>query len=106
VAFPLPYDAVSSGASPTGQIMNFGIPPLHNATASGVRIDSVELVNVPRSLKIVSATAYLSRKVGLGDLIGFIGDLPKTCQAKFAPHPVTDALPPLTRTRHGLSCSE
>jgi hypothetical protein len=43
---------------------------------------------------VVSVTAYLWRQVGIGGIVGYIGDLPKTCPSKFRPHPVMDAVTP------------
>jgi hypothetical protein len=94
VVFPHSAGALSSGVSPTGQIINLGLAPLHNSSSSSVRIQSVRLVGAARGVRVVSVTAYLWRQVGLGALIGYIGDLPKTCPRQFTPHPVTDAVTP------------
>jgi hypothetical protein len=92
--FPTPAGAVSSGVSPTGQIINLGLPPLHNSSGASVQITSVHLVSEPRTVRVLGVTAYRWRQVGLGSLVGFIGDLPRTCPSHFKPHPVTDAITP------------
>jgi hypothetical protein len=93
VVFPTPADgAVSTGVSPTGKIINLGLPPLHNSSGASVRITSVRLTGQPKTVHLVSVTAYRWRQVGLGELIGAIGDLPRTCPSHFRPHKVTDAV--------------
>jgi hypothetical protein len=94
VVFPTPSGALLSGASPTGQIINMGLHPLHNSSKGSVRIQSVRLVGMPGGVRLVGVTAYLEDQVGLGAIVGFIGDLAKTCPAKFTPHPVTAAVTP------------
>jgi hypothetical protein len=92
VVFPTPSGALSSGSSPIGQIINLGLHPLHNSSKSSIRIRSVRLVGMPGSVQVVSVSAYLVAQVGLGSIVGFIGDLAKTCPSKFKPHPVTAAV--------------
>jgi hypothetical protein len=92
--FPMPSGALSTGASPTGQIINLGLAPLHNSSNSSVRIRSVQLVLPAQGVRVVSVTAYLWRQVGVGSILGQIGNLPRTCPRQFTPHPVTAAVTP------------
>jgi len=82
-----------SGIVPSGVVVNFSLPPMHNQTANRVQILKAQLISPPRSvIHVLSVRAYLAQQTGLGWFNGYQGDLPKNCPEHFKPHPLTDAI--------------
>jgi hypothetical protein len=81
-----------SGVFParTHELLDIGLPGLHNLSAHPVTITAVTFAGDNSSLQIVNVTAYNYRQVGNG-VISQTGDLPKE-YAKYVPHPLSDAV--------------
>jgi hypothetical protein len=78
----------------TDEIIDIGLPLLHNLTGHTVRLQSVQWVNQPSSARILSVYAYRYADVGHG-IIGGEGNLPIACPEEYKPAPVTaDVTPP------------
>jgi hypothetical protein len=75
------------GKASTVDVVDFGLPyEMLNLTGSIVRVRAVSLVGVPRTVRLISVTAY-----GPGPGPGLItGDLLKYCRQSYPPHPITD----------------
>jgi len=80
------------GPSPAGRLVDLQVPPLHNQSGSTVRLSSVQLVDPPAGVRLVSVTAYPFQQVGVGVTLGAWGDLPKLCPKEYIPYPVTAAV--------------
>jgi hypothetical protein len=75
-----------------GELLDLGVPALHNVSNKTVRLTSARLVNPPAGLVTDSIHAYSYAEVGNG-VISQIGDLPHDC-SKYIPHPLADAVTP------------
>jgi hypothetical protein len=78
------------GPAPVHEILDLGLPSIHNISNSTVQLRSVHLVSAPAAVHVVNVRAYRWRQVGFGWLEAAFGDLPKQCPREFKPHPVTD----------------
>jgi hypothetical protein len=76
----------------THELLDIGLPGLHNASAHPVTITMVSFAGDNSSLRIANVTAYNYEQVGNG-VISQTGDLPKE-YAKYVPHPLDDAVTP------------
>ena len=75
-----------------GELLDVGVPALHNVSSRTVRLTAARLVSPPPGLVTDSVHAYNYAEVGNG-VIAQIGDLPHDC-SKYVPHPLTDAVTP------------
>ncbi|HEX7995222.1 MAG TPA: hypothetical protein VF506_14965 [Streptosporangiaceae bacterium] len=75
----------------TNEIIDIGLPLLHNLTGHTVRLQSVRWVNQPDAAHIISVYAYRYADVGHG-FIGDEGDLPTASPDQYRPSPVTAAV--------------
>jgi hypothetical protein len=73
------------------EIIDIGLPLLHNLTAHTIRLQSVQWVNQPAAARIISVYAYRYAAIGHG-FIGAEGDLPIACPDEYRPAPVTAAV--------------
>jgi len=82
---------VSQGMPATTiDVVDVGMPGLHNLSGYSVRLRRVSLVSVARSVHLRSVTAYRpGGAVGIGH-----GDLLKYCRNVNEPYPVNDAVTP------------
>ncbi len=73
----------------TVDIVDIGVPFLHNSSGQRVRILGVGLASVPASVRLLSVTAHPATdgRIGIGH-----GDMVKLCRKEFPPYPVTDAV--------------
>jgi hypothetical protein len=72
----------------TGDLLDLGVPGLHNTTGSPIQLVNVQLVNPGPSVRMVGEDAYRYAESG-GGVLSEVGDLPQRCPAKYLPHPVT-----------------
>jgi hypothetical protein len=70
----------------TRELIDIGLPILHNLTSHAVRLRSVQWVNQPASARIASVHAYTYAALGHG-FIGDEGDLPVACPGEYQPSP-------------------
>ena len=82
------------GPDPFGQIADLQIPALHNQSDRSVTLRSVQLLEPPKGVRVVSVTAYLWQPSGAPQSFGAWGNLPKECPHEFRPHPVSAAVTP------------
>ena len=75
------------------EIVDIGLPPLHNLTGYTVRLRWVRWVNQPASARIISVHAYTYAQVGHG-FIGAEGSLPIACPGQYKPVSVTSVVTP------------
>jgi hypothetical protein len=75
----------------TNEIIDIGLPLLHNLTGHTIRLQSVQWVNQPAAARIISVYAYRYAAIGHG-FIGAEGDLPIACPDEYRPAPVTAAV--------------
>lgn len=74
----------------TDEVLDIGLPLLHNLTGQTVRLRSVQWVNQPVAAHIISIYAYRYADIGHG-VIGLEGNLPIACPNEYKPTPVTAA---------------
>jgi hypothetical protein len=77
------------GPAPLHEILDLGVPTIHNITDNTVQLRSVHLVGAPAAVHVVNVRAYLWRQVGVAWQAAAFGDLPSQCPREFKPHPVT-----------------
>ena len=82
------------------EIIDIGLPLLHNLTGHTIRLQSVQWVNQPAAARIISVYAYRYAAIGHG-FIGAEGDLPIACPDEYRPAPVTAAV---IDGQHGWQC--
>src|SRR5579859_1979535 len=75
------------------EIVDIGLPPLHNLTGHAIRLRWVRWVDQPASARIISVRAYTYAQVGHG-FIGAEGSLPIACPRQYKPVPVTSVVTP------------
>src|SRR5262245_4852741 len=75
----------------TDEVLDIGLPHLHNLTDQTVRLRSVQWVNRPAAAHIISVYAYRYADIGHG-VIGLEGNLPIACPDRYKPAPVTAAI--------------
>ena len=81
-----------SGPAPVHEILDLGLPPIHNMSSSTVRLRSVQIVSLPAAIRVQSVRAYKWRQVGAGWLQNAFGDLPKQCPREYTPQPLTEVV--------------
>jgi len=78
----------------TSDVVDLGLPALHNISGHSVGLRGVSLVSVPNAVHVRSVTAYLyTSRNGAGLGIGH-GDWQKYCRKRDMPQPVTDIVIP------------
>jgi hypothetical protein len=75
------------GRNTTADIVDVGVPGLHNLTSRSARVRKVRLVPVPAAVRLLGVSAHPGQAVGVLD-----GDLSKLCRKTYPPYPVTDAV--------------
>jgi len=75
------------------EVIDTGLPPLHNLTGHPVRLLWVKWVHQPAAAHIISVYAYTYADVGYG-IVGGEGNLPVACPSQFHPSPVRAAVTP------------
>jgi hypothetical protein len=86
-------DVTTGSPGRTDEVLDIGLPFLHNLTGHTVRLQSVRWVNQPAAAHIISVYAYRYADIGYG-IYGAEGNLPIACPDKFKPAPVTAAVTP------------
>ena len=79
------------GSATTVDVIDVGLPTLHNSSGQSVRLRWVRFASPPKTLRVVGIYAYLYSVIG-GGIGGGTGDLPKYCGPRFKPHPLTDVV--------------
>jgi hypothetical protein len=77
----------------TDEIIDIGLPTLHNRTGHAVRLLSVQWVNKPAAAQIIRVYGNAYSRLGHG-FIGDEGDLPFACPQWYKPVPVTSVVTP------------
>jgi hypothetical protein len=77
----------------TDEIVDIGLPPLHNLTRHAVRLLSVQWVGRPASARIIRIYGSAYADLGHG-FIGAEGNLPIACPGWYQPAPVTSVVTP------------
>jgi len=77
----------------TDEVVDIGLPPLHNLTGHAVRLPSVQWVGQPASARIISIYGSAYAALGHG-FIGAEGNLPIACPGEYQPVPVTSVVTP------------
>ena len=77
----------------TDEIVDIGLPPLHNLTGHAVRLLSVLWLGQPASARIISIYGSTYGALGHG-FIGAEGNLPIACPGYYQPVPVTSVVTP------------
>jgi len=77
----------------TRELIDIGLPILHNLTDHAVRLLSVQWVNQPAAAKIINVRAYRYDDLGHG-FLGDEGNLPIACPNEYIPHPVSAVITP------------
>jgi hypothetical protein len=80
-----------SGPATTVDVIDIGVPLLHNLTGHSVRLQWVRLARHSKVVQVVHVTAYSYSQVGQGISAAF-GDLIKYCRKEMTPYPVTDVV--------------
>jgi hypothetical protein len=75
------------------EVIDTGLPLLHNLTGHSVRLLWVRWVDKPAAAHIVSVYAYTYAAIGHG-IIGGEGNLPIACPHQYFPSPVSSAVTP------------
>ena len=75
------------------EIIDIGLPPLHNLTGHTVRLRWVRCINQPPSARIISVYAYTYAQVR-HVFIAAEGSLPIACPGQYRPAPVTSVVTP------------
>ena len=70
-------------------VVDVGVPALHNLTGRSVRVRKVSLVSVPAAVRLVSVTAHSGQPVGV-----ITGNLVRLCRTSYPSHPVAEAVTP------------
>ncbi|HEX9516157.1 MAG TPA: hypothetical protein VF940_08300, partial [Streptosporangiaceae bacterium] len=77
----------------TDEIVDIGLPPLHNLTGHAVRLLSVQWVGQPASARIIRIYGSAYADLGHG-FIGAEGNLPIACPGWYQPVPVPSVVTP------------
>jgi hypothetical protein len=93
VAFAVQQGFAAHFPANTGDVLDLGVPQLHNVTNAETRLISVALVAPPPPVRLLSTSAYRYAQVGSG-VISNLGDLPRRCPDKYVPHPVSAVTTP------------
>ena len=92
--FTVQRGVTQGGPASTVDVVDIGLPSLHNLTARTVTLRWVRLVEHYKGMRILSVTAYKYSQVAEGIAAG-LGDLRKHCRKEMIPYPVAgDATPP------------
>jgi hypothetical protein len=75
------------------EVNDVGVPLLHNTTGHPVRVRSIQLVNQPAAVHLISIDAYNYRQLGHG-IDSAEGNLPIACPHEFHPSPITSFTTP------------
>jgi hypothetical protein len=92
--FAVQRGITQGGPASTVDVVNIGLPMLHNMSADVVRLRWVRLAEHYRGMRVLNVTAYKYSQVGAG-IAASLGDLRKHCRKDMTPYPVAgDATPP------------
>ncbi|SRR6266567_7647319 len=92
--FTVQRGVTQGGPASTVDVVDIGLPLLHNMTARTVTLRWVRLAGHYKGMRILSVTAYKYSQVGEGIAAG-LGDLRKHCREQMTSYPVAgDATPP------------
>ena len=91
--FAVQHNFAAHWHASTADILDLGVPALHNLTDHQVDVLQVSMVDRPSAVHVLGVTAYNYRESG-GGVISQIGDLSRDCPKKYVPHPVEAAVTP------------
>ena len=98
--FVVQHGVTQGGPASTIDVVDIGVPLLHNMTASTVTLRWVRLAEHYRGMRVLYVTAYKYSQVGEGIAAG-LGDLRKRCGKEMTPYPVPGTQRQRTRTPTG-----
>ncbi len=92
--FAVQRGVTQGGPASTVDVVDIGLPLLHNVTGNVVRLRWVRLAEHERGMRILNVTAYKYSQVGIG-IGAAMGDLRKHCHKEMTPFPLAgDSTPP------------
>lgn len=89
--FVVQQGVTQGGPASTADIVDIGLPMLHNMTAHAVTLRWVRLAGHVRGMRVLNVTAYQYSEAGEG-IAADLGDLRKHCRKEMTPYPVTRAV--------------
>jgi hypothetical protein len=89
--FAVQQGVTQGGPASTADIVDIGLPLLHNMTAHAVTLRWVRLAGHFNGMRVLNVTAYQYSQGGEGIAAG-LGDLRKHCREEMTPYPVARAV--------------